>query len=123
MNETQELILEKIGELSREFPELRIGQLIDIFVTVPLASKGENCFFNLTDKEFLKILEEQIEKHSLKKYDVTVTETLQKTLTVKARSKEEAIEQVKTAYLQENIVLDSSDFLENDFKAKLIIDK
>lgn len=123
MNKTQELILEKIGELSREFPDLRIGQLIDIFVTVPLASRGENCFFNLPDKEFLKILEEQIEKRSLKKYDITITETLQRTLTVKARSKEEALEQVKLAYQQEKIVLDSSDFLENDFKAKLIIDK
>ena len=123
MNETQELILEKIGELSRKFPELRIGQLIDIFVTVPLASKGENCFFNLTDKEFLKILEEQIEKHSLKKYNVTVTETLQRTLTVKARSEEEALKQIKLAYQQGDIILDSSDFLENDFKAKLVIDK
>lgn len=122
MNETQELILEKIGELSREFPMLRVGQLIHNFIVVPMTEKDKDYFY-LTDKELLEILEEQIEKHSLKKYDVTITETLQRTLTVKARSKEEAIEQVKTAYQQGDIVLDSSDFLEGDFKAKLVIDK
>ena len=122
MNETQELILEKIGELSRAFPMLRVGQLIHNFIVVPMTEKGKDYFY-LTDKELLEILEKQIEEYTLKKYDVTIIETLQRTLTVKARSKEEAIEQVKTAYQQENIVLDSSDFLENDFNAKLVIDK
>ena len=45
----------------------------------------------------------------MREYKVIITETLNKNITVKADSIEDAMNQVKCLYLQEDIVLDSSD--------------
>lgn len=49
-----------------------------------------------------------------KNYVVEVTETLQRQVSVKASSYEEAYEIVKTAYKNEDIVLDCDDFVSGD---------
>jgi len=47
----------------------------------------------------------------LKEYDVKITETLEKTVTVQASSKEEAEEKVNAAWSNSEYVLDSEDFV------------
>ena len=49
-----------------------------------------------------------------KKYIVEVTETLQRQIAIKASSYEEAYKIVKTAYKNEDIVLDCDDFVRGD---------
>ena len=44
------------------------------------------------------------------KFDITVIETLSKTVSVTADNYEEALERVEDMYNREEIVLDSSDF-------------
>jgi len=48
----------------------------------------------------------------MKKYKIEITETLQKVIEVNAKNEEEAYEQVKKMYKNEEIVLDSSDLNE-----------
>lgn len=50
----------------------------------------------------------------MREYRVTVTETLSKSIIVKANSIEDAMNQVKCSYLQEDIVLDSSDHISTE---------
>ena len=47
-----------------------------------------------------------------KKFQVEVTETLQRIFEVDARSAEEAIAQITQKYREEEIVLDSNDFID-----------
>lgn len=44
------------------------------------------------------------------KYDITVIETLSRTVSVDAKSYDEALEKVKDMYDSQEIILDSSDF-------------
>ena len=50
------------------------------------------------------------------KYQVEITETLQKTIEVEAKSENEAISKVKEQYYSGEIELDSSDFIETEFE-------
>ena len=52
----------------------------------------------------------------MKMYDVEITETLQRTVSVKAASREEAERIVTEAWNDEVYVLDSTDFIDVDFK-------
>ena len=45
------------------------------------------------------------------KFDITVTETLSRKVTVETENYDEALEKVEEMYDNEEIVLDSSDFL------------
>jgi hypothetical protein len=45
-------------------------------------------------------------------YSVIVTETLQKSVMIKAKDAEEAVRKVTKQYDDEDIILDSSDFIE-----------
>lgn len=53
----------------------------------------------------------------MKMYDVEITETLQRTVSVEAASREEAERIVTEAWNDEVYVLDSTDFIDVDFKA------
>lgn len=53
----------------------------------------------------------------MKEFDVTITETLQRTVTVRADDRAEAEEMVQESWNSEEYVLDSGDFVEADFKA------
>jgi len=50
-------------------------------------------------------------------YAVTITETLSRTVTVEAASKEQAIALARIQYENEDIVLDADDFLTYDIDA------
>ena len=52
----------------------------------------------------------------LKEYTVEITETLQRQIHIKASSGGEAISEVKRLYNNEEIILDSSDYIDTDFK-------
>ena len=52
----------------------------------------------------------------MKKYDVEITETLQRTVSVEAASQEEAQQMVTDAWNHQDYVLDSNDFIGVDFK-------
>ena len=49
------------------------------------------------------------------KFDVTITETLQRTVTIEADTPEEAAQIVEDRYYDGYIVLESDDFVEVDF--------
>lgn len=51
----------------------------------------------------------------MKEYDVKITETLEKTVTVEAASREEAKDQVKAAYYNSEHILDSENFTSVEF--------
>lgn len=51
----------------------------------------------------------------MKEYDVKITETLEKTVTVEAESREAAEEQVKAAYYNSEYILDAENFTGVDF--------
>lgn len=51
----------------------------------------------------------------MKEYDIKITETLEKTVTVEAETKQEAEEKVKEAYYNSEHVLDSENFTGVDF--------
>ena len=46
----------------------------------------------------------------LKEYDIIITETLEKTVTVQAESRDAAEEQVRTAYFNSEYILDAENF-------------
>lgn len=52
-------------------------------------------------------------------YYVSVQETLKKTVGVLADNEEQAIEKVKDAYCESNIVLDADDYVEDSTKIEL----
>ena len=52
----------------------------------------------------------------MKKFDVEITETLQRTVSVEAASQEEAERMVTEAWNNDEYVLDSKDFIDVDFK-------
>ena len=51
-----------------------------------------------------------------KEFKIEITETLVKQVSVRANNKYEALEKAKEMYSKEQIVLDYSDFYDNDFK-------
>ncbi len=53
----------------------------------------------------------------MKEYDITITETLEKVVSVTAASKEEAEEKVRQGYYNSEYVLYAEDFTHVDFKA------
>lgn len=52
-----------------------------------------------------------------KEYVVYITETLQRKIVVSAKSESEAIEEISQRYYDEEIILDSDDYLEAHFEA------
>lgn len=52
----------------------------------------------------------------MKEYDITITETLEKTVSVTAASKEEAEEKVRQGYFDSEYVLDADNFTQVDFQ-------
>ncbi len=52
----------------------------------------------------------------MKEYDITITETLEKTVSVAAASRENAEEMVKQGYYNSEYVLDADNFTQVDFK-------
>ncbi|MGE5495547.1 MAG: DpnD/PcfM family protein [Burkholderiales bacterium] len=50
----------------------------------------------------------------MKNYSVEITETLQRVIDVDADSPDDAIEKVRKQYLNQEIVLDSSDYVDTD---------
>lgn len=54
----------------------------------------------------------------MKKYKITITETLKKELEIEAGSKDEAMDLVKEKYKNEEIILTADDFVDVDFKVK-----
>ena len=57
----------------------------------------------------------------MKKFKVEITETLRRTIIIEAQSDEEALLKVKEQYDEEEIVLDSSDYVGTEFVADLEI--
>ena len=55
MTETQELILNKLGELCRIYPQQRLGQIIFNYICFG-ELYGDDLFF-MSDEKMLKILE------------------------------------------------------------------
>lgn len=49
------------------------------------------------------------------KYQIEITETLQKTINVESENFESALEKIKQLYQRSEIVLDSKDFIDADF--------
>lgn len=52
----------------------------------------------------------------MKKYTIEISETLQKQVTVKANSREEAIQKVKEQYHDCDIILDSNYYIDSEFQ-------
>lgn len=50
------------------------------------------------------------------KYKIEFTETLQKTISIEAKSEEEAIQLAKEEYYKGNIVLDDTNFIDVDIE-------
>lgn len=57
-------------------------------------------------------------KQEMKEFDVEIEETLSKTITVRAESKEQALSLVKGSWKNSDIILDSEDYVGVDFKVK-----
>lgn len=56
-----------------------------------------------------------------KQYNVTITETLQRTILVEADNEQHALNMVQDDYNNDNIVLDYSDFQNVEFDAERIL--
>ena len=54
----------------------------------------------------------------MKEFEVEITETLQRTITVIAKNENEAISEAKNRYYEEEIVLSSEDYVSTDFEIK-----
>ena len=52
----------------------------------------------------------------MKEFKVEITETLQKTITIIADNEIAALEEAHSLYLDEEIVLDDSNYIETDFE-------
>ncbi len=102
-------------------PYYKNGDVVDIEVSI---SKNENydklAEYFLKEYEGLKDLEIRddgliISSKPLKTFYISVTETLKKTVEVRAEDKYEAIQKVSDAYHDEQVVLDSDDYVDVDF--------
>lgn len=102
-------------------PYYKNGDVVDIAVSI---SEDEDfdklAEYFLEEYERLKDLEIRddgliISPKSLKTFYISVTETLKKTVEVHAEDKYEAIQKVSDAYHDEQIVLDSDDYVDVDF--------
>ena len=102
-------------------PYYKNGDVVDIEVSI---SENENydklAEYFLKEYEGLKDLEIRddgliISSKPLKTFYVSVTETLKKTVEVRAEDKYEAIQKVSDAYHDEQVVLDSDDYVDVDF--------
>ena len=102
-------------------PYYENGDVIDIGISI---SKNEDydklAEYFLKEYEGLKDLEIRddgliISSKPLKTFYISVTETLKKTVEVRAEDKYEAIQKVRDAYHDEQIVLDSDDYVDVDF--------
>lgn len=51
----------------------------------------------------------------MKEFKVEITETLQKTITIIAENEESAIEEAKSLYRDEEIVLDDSNYIDTEY--------
>ena len=51
----------------------------------------------------------------MKQYDVEITETLQRTISFEANSREEALTKVKEKMRNEEVVLDSNDYIDTEY--------
>ena len=51
----------------------------------------------------------------MRKFNIKITETLQRQIEVKVNSKEEALRLVKSKYKNEEIILDSENYVSTDF--------
>ena len=56
----------------------------------------------------------------MKKYEVIIYETLSRSVEVEAKDVDEAREKVRNMYFNEEIVLDSSDYIDTDFEVETI---
>lgn len=56
-----------------------------------------------------------------KQYNVTITETLQRTILVEADNEQHALNMVQDDYDNDNIVLDYSDFQNVEFDAERVL--
>ena len=102
-------------------PYYESGDVVDTAVSI---SKDEDydklAEYFLEEYERLKDLEIRddgliISSKSLKTFYISVTETLKKTVEVHAEDKYEEIQKVSDAYHDEQIVLDSDDYVDVDF--------
>ena len=102
-------------------PYYKNGDVVDIAVSI---SEDEDfdklAEYFLEEYERLKDLEIRddgliISSKPLKTFYISVTETLKKTVEVHAEDKYEAIQKVSDAYHDEQIVLDSDDYVDVDF--------
>lgn len=102
-------------------PYYENGNVVDIGISI---SKNEDydklAEDFLEEYEKLKDLEIRddgliISSKPLKTFYISVTETLKKTVEVRAEDKYEAIQKVSDAYHDEQIVLDSDDYVDVDF--------
>ena len=102
-------------------PYYENGDVIDIGISI---SKNEDydklAEYFLKEYEGLKDLEIRddgliISSKPLKTFYISVTETLKKTVEVRAEDEYEAIQKVSDAYHDEQIVLDSDDYVDVDF--------
>ena len=57
-----------------------------------------------------------IKKRKRKNYEIEITERFKRNLIISAKSKEEALTKAKKKYENEEIILDSFDFIGTDFK-------
>lgn len=64
------------------------------------------------------VISKKRRSNNLKEYDVKITETLEKTVTVQASSRAEAEEKVNAAWSNSEYILDSEDFVGVDFKTE-----
>lgn len=102
-------------------PYYKNGDVVDIEVSI---SKNENydklAEYFLKEYEELKDLEIRddgliISTKPFKTFYISVTETLKKTVEVRAEDKYEAIQKVSDAYHDGQVVLDSDDYVDVDF--------
>ena len=61
MTETQELILNSIGVLCKEYPQQRLGQIISNYILTHCPNADP---FYMEDEKLLEILEQELEKIS-----------------------------------------------------------
>ncbi len=61
MSETQEIILNSLAVLCREYPQQRLGQIIYNYILVHCPKADP---FYIEDKDLLNILEQELEKIS-----------------------------------------------------------
>ena len=52
----------------------------------------------------------------MNKYNIEITEILQKTIEIKAENKEDALHRAMKMYKNEEVILDNNDFINVDFK-------